>query len=310
MDYLARLVSTGNSEWPDSWRFPTADSVADMYLDRRRFLALSGLALAGCGAGGGSSGDVQAPPGGYSIGRRFPSTVLVPGKVRLPISLQANGESVRQGPARLTGKMVDDQGNVVMDSLVAVRRGAGLAIPFWAFEAEVAAPGFYTLQVDDGPADGLGVQINDPAQVAVPLVGQPLPPFATPTVGDGRGVDPICTRDPMCPLHELTLTEALATGKPVAYLIGTPAYCQTGVCGPVLDFLLAARDKVGDKIAMVHADIYTYSSIKTVSPAVLAYQMDYEPALFIADASGKVVERLDAVWDADELDTALQLVTN
>ena len=52
------------------------------------------------------------------------------------------------------------------------------------------------------------------------------------------------------------------------------------------------------------------SSIKTVSPAVLAYQMDYEPALFIADAAGKVVERLDAVWDADELNTALQLVTN
>ena len=280
-----------------------------MYLGRRRFLALTGLALAGCGASGGSSGDVKAPAGGYSIGRRFPSTVLVPGKVRLPISLQAGGESVLEGPSKLTGKLVDEQGKVVAESLIAVRRGAGLAVPFWAFEAEVAAPGFYTLIVDDGPADGLGVQVNDPAKVAVPLIGQPLPPFATPTVSDGRGVNPICTRDPVCPLHDLTLTEALATGKPVAYLIGTPAYCQTGVCGPVLDFLLAAREKIVDKIVMVHADIYTDNSIKTVSPAVLAYQMDYEPALFIADASGKIVERLDAVWDADELQTALKLVS-
>ncbi len=281
-----------------------------MHLGRRKFLALTGLALAGCGSSGGSSSDVQAPPGGYSIGRRFPSTVLVPGKVRLPISLQAGGEAVLEGPSTLTGKLVDGQGKVVAESMTAVRRGAGLAVPFWAFEAQVAEPGFYTLQVDDGPADGLGVQINDPAQVAVPLTGQPLPPFDTPTVGDGRGVNPICTRDPVCPLHELTLTEALATGKPVAYLIGTPAYCQTGVCGPVLDFLLTARDKFGDKIAMVHADIYTDNSIKTVSPAVLAYQMDYEPALFIANASGIIVERLDAVWDADELDLALKLVTN
>lgn len=281
-----------------------------MQLGRRQFLALTGLALAGCGSSGGSSGDVPAPTGGYSIGRRFPSTVLVPGKVRLPISLQTDGKPVLEGPAKLTGKFIDDQGKVVAESLTAVRRGTGLAVPFWAFEAEVAAPGFYTLLVDDGPADGLGVQINDPAKVAVPLIGQQLPPFDTPTVRDGRAVDPICTRDPICPLHELTLTEALATGKPVAYLIGTPAYCQTGVCGPVLDFLLAARDKLGDKIVMVHADIYTDNSIKTVSPAVLAYQMDYEPALFIADASGKIVERLDAVWDADELDLALKLVTN
>ncbi len=280
-----------------------------MNLGRRRFLALTGLALAGCGTSGGSSGNAKAPPGGYSIGRRFPSTVLVPGKVRMPISLQASGESVLEGPSTLTGKMIDEQGKVVAESLTAVRRGAGLAVPFWAFEAEVAAPGLYTLVVDDGPADGLGVQINDPANVAVPLIGQPLPPFATPTLDDGRGVNPICTRDPICPLHEVTLTDALATGKPVAYLIGTPAYCQTGVCGPVLDFLLTAHEKLGDKIAMVHADIYTDATLKSVSPSVLAYQMDYEPAMFVADASGKIVERLDAVWDADELDAALKLVT-
>jgi hypothetical protein len=281
-----------------------------MHLGRRRFLALTGLALAGCGSSGGSSGDVTAPPGGYSIGRRFPSTVLVPGKVRLPISLQAGGESVLEGPSQLTGKLVDEQGKVVAETLTAVRRGAGLAVPFWAFGAEVTAPGFYTLVVDGGPTDGLGVQINDPAKVAVPLIGRPLPPFDTPTVSDGRGVNPICTRDPICPLHELTLTEALATGKPVAYLIGTPAYCQTGVCGPVLDFLLTAHEKFGEKIAMVHADIYTDGTLKTVSPSVLAYQMDYEPALFIADSSGKIVERLDAVWDADEQEAALKLVTN
>ena len=79
----------------------------------------------------------------------------------------------------------------------------------------------------------------DPADVAIPQVGAPLPPFDTPTVEDGRGVNPICTREPACPLHDVsTQSSALSAGQPVAYLIGTPAYCQTAVCGPVLDLLL------------------------------------------------------------------------
>lgn len=226
----------------------------------------------------------------------------------MPISLSNGSAPVLDGPATITGKLLDAQGKVLVDSLSARRRGAGLAVPFWAFEAEIADPGFYTLMVENGPADGLGVQVNAPEQVAVPRPGQPLPPFDTPTVTDGRGVDPICTRDPMCPLHDITLTDALKSGKPVAYLVGTPAYCQTGVCGPVLDFLLAAHDKLADKVTMVHTDIYTDGTLKTIAPAVFAYQMDYEPALFVADASGTIIERLDAVWDADELDATLAKV--
>ena len=53
------------------------------------------------------------------------------------------------------------------------------------------------------------------------------------------------------------LTDALAAGKPIAYLIGTPAFCQIGVCGPVLDFLLDGQTgSDGDQFAMVHAEVY------------------------------------------------------
>ena len=77
----------------------------------------------------------------------------------------------------------------------------------------------------------------------------------------------------------------------------------------MLDFLLDAHDRLGDAVTMVHADIYTDGTLKTVSPAVLAYQLDFEPVLFLADAAGTIVERLDAVWDRDELDAALALVS-
>ena len=38
-----------------------------------------------------------------------------------------------------------------------------------------------------------------------------------------------------------------------------------------------------------------------MAPAVEAANLTYEPVLFITDASGVVVERLDAVWDQTEL---------
>ena len=54
-------------------------------------------------------------------------------------------------------------------------------------------------------------QLLDPAEVAIPSAGGQLRPFDTPTVDDPRGVDPICSRlEGVCPLHEVTLTQALA----------------------------------------------------------------------------------------------------
>ena len=33
--------------------------------------------------------------------------------------------------------------------------------------------------------------------------------------------------------------------------------------------------------------------------------MEYEPAIYITDASGKIVDRFDAVFDADEINAAI-----
>jgi hypothetical protein len=301
-------------------------------LTRRTFLlaagAGAGLALSGCGSGP-SSNETQGtgaagsddgtagtavddggttPPGVYDLVRRFPITTLVPGRVRLPMSLGRDGVPLVDGPDELRGRIVDEGGTVVVDELVATKRSEGMPNAYWAFVADLPDAGIYTLLVDGAAPQGAAFQLNDPSTVAIPLVGQPLPPVDTPTVADGRGVDPICTRVPPCPLHDVTLAEALASGTPVAYLIGTPAYCSTGVCGPILDLLLELRDEFGD-IAFVHADVYADDTLKTIAPAVTAYALDFEPVLFVADATGTLVARLDAVFDQSEMREALQLVS-
>lgn len=288
-------------------------------LSRRTFLAASGaLALAACGSssddgssdgddggdGGGDVGDIA----GAAVLARFNTYVLTPGFVRLPVSFGKDDVILTDGPDQVTGRIVDLDGNVVIDGLVAAKHNEGIPNAYWLFTAQLDTPDLYRLVVDGADPAGQAVQINEAQFVAIPKVGEALPPFDTPTTDDGRGVDPICTHEPECPLHGITLTEALTQGKPVVYLIGTPAYCQTGFCGPILDLMLEVRDELGDGAVYVHSEVYTDDTITAAAPAVTAYQLDFEPVLYITDASGTIVSRLDAAWDKAEMADAISAV--
>ena len=246
----------------------------------------------------------------FQVVQRFPQ-VLVPGSVRIPISLanQAGLLGKTSGvdlPTELRAQLLNSEtGEVVIADMVAMRHDANIDPPYWPFRVDIAETGIYSLVIEGGTQDGAGVQIMDPATVSIPLIGTSLPGFDTPTIANARGVNPLCTRTPEpCPLHDITLNEALKRGKPIAYLVGTPAHCQTGTRSPALEALLEMRDLVGDRLTMLHTEIYTDDTATIVAPAVEALNMTYEPALFITDAKGALVERFDAIFDAVEITEA------
>lgn len=287
-------------------------------LSRRGFLlgvAATGV-LAACGSDGASSStqdsDVpevsdQIEGARYIIAQRFPPNVQEPGTLRLPISLaSSDGALIQDGPATLGAQVTDIDGTPLGDRISAKRRDVAPG-PYYDFRTDVAEAGVYYLVVDGGPSQGAAFQVMEPGTVTVAGPGQPLPPFDTPTVADARGVDPVCTREPEpCPFHDLTLTEALASGKGVMYLVGTPAFCQTGTCAPALESIIDVQDQFGDQFTFVHAEVYTDNTATEPAPAVDAAGLTYEPALFVTDASGVVIERLDAVWDQTELVEVLE----
>jgi len=246
----------------------------------------------------------------FQVVQRFPQ-VLVPGSVRIPISLanQAGLLGKTSGidlPTELRAQLLNaENGEVVIADMVAMKHDANIDPPYWPFRIDIAEIGIYTLVIEGGTQDGAGVQIMDPATISIPLIGTPLSGFDTPTISNPRGVNPLCTRTPEpCPLHDITLNEALKRGKPIAYLVGTPAHCQTGTCAPALEALLSMRELVGDRITMLHTEIYSDDTATVVAPAVEALNMTYEPALFITDAKGVLVERFDAIFDAVEITEA------
>lgn len=254
--------------------------------------------------------DTEATPsdgtgalkGGWAVVQRFPNHPLfTPGDVRLPVSLADETRMLDNGPATITGWIENFNGVRVAD-VTGIRRRDGIPTPYWEVRATLDAAVIYTMRFEHDDGYGATFELFDRADVKTPDTGTPLAPFDTPTADDHRGVEPYCslTPDP-CPLHEVTLTEALKAGKPVAYLVGTPAHCSTGTCTPGLQFLVEEHERVGDKIVMVHADVYADAEATTVAPAVEALGAQYEPIIYFCTADGVIVDRLDGVWDRSEL---------
>jgi hypothetical protein len=277
-------------------------------ITRRSFLAAgSSLTVAGVAGLAGLAGcSKQAAARPFSVARRFPNEVLVPGPVRLPVSIVRDGTVQLSGPDTLSGRIVAADGSVVATAS-AVRRDVDPQVPpYWAFRAEVPAAGLYALRVDGDDGDGAAFEVFADAAVTMPHVGSVLQPFDTPTVDDHRGVEPYCSLTPApCPLHDITLTDALQAGTPVVYMVGTPAHCQTGTCAPGLQFLMATRARVGAAVTMVHADVFADNAGTVVSPAVNALGLSYEPVAYLCRADGTIAEQLDGVWNQSEIDEAV-----
>ena len=250
-------------------------------------------------------------PSDIQLVQRFPQ-VLVPGEVRLPISLaQQSGiittDSDFKFPESLSAKIVDlSTDKVIIETISAKLHGVEISLPYYPFYAEIAAAGNYVLIVSGGPQDGAAFSVLERNQVLVPKTGDSLPSFDTPTFADHRQVEPICTRQPKpCPFHEVTLSDALKLGVPVAYLVGTPSHCSTGTCSPALDGLIEVATRVGNRAAFVHAEVYADKAATVIAPAVKALGLTFEPTLFIVDATGEIIQRLDAVFDSLEITDAL-----
>jgi hypothetical protein len=138
-----------------------------------------------------------------------------------------------------------------------------------------------------------------------PPVGAPAPRAPSPTTADRLGVKPICTRRPQCPLHDVSLSELIGTGMPVAAMFATPALCVSRYCGPVLDELLDVMGSYENRIRFVHIEIYKSNRGVKRSPTVDAWNLPSEPWLFTIDGTGVINARLDGAFGGDEIAHAL-----
>lgn len=278
-------------------------------------VALGGLAAA-CGDDGETVSEGVGSGPEQQLQALFPrdaAFVAAATPARLPYTLvDAEGVPVASIDEPLTFTISFD-GEPVGEPVEVAVHDEDVPRPYLPLYATFPRPGLY--DIDTTYRDerlNSQVQVFPATDVRQPLVGMQLPPASTPTVTQSFDVDPICTRAPQCPFHEVDLTTVLGTGVPVVVLLATPAYCQTAACGPILDLLIdeaAGRDG----LVVIHAEVYKNpKGVPDLSQAQLAplpetYDMLWEPSLFVTDAANTIVARGDIVVDRAEMAQMLDL---
>jgi hypothetical protein len=143
----------------------------------------------------------------------------------------------------------------------------------------------------------------------VPRVGQRAPLIHTPTAaGAGGDLAKITTRIPPDTQNRVDYANVLGR-KPIVLLFATPQFCQSRVCGPVVDVAEQVKRTYGERVAFIHMEIYKENNpSKGVVPQVQAFHLPSEPWAFAIDRRGTIGAAIEGAFGVEELTRAVKMV--
>ena len=117
--------------------------------------------------------------------------------------------------------------------------------------------------------------------------------------------------DPLPEMYQTSVEEALAQGQPFLVVFATPAFCQSRICGPVVETVASLIPDYGEDIAFIHIEPYNLDLIRAggkVEPSVeaKAWGLPSEPWVFLVDSSGLLTAKFEGIVTFEELDKAIK----
>jgi hypothetical protein len=136
----------------------------------------------------------------------------------------------------------------------------------------------------------------------VPKVGQKAPFIHTPTAADVNGdLSKITTRIPPDTQNKVDYADVLGK-EPIVLTFATPQFCQSRVCGPVVDVAEQLKHVYGDRVAFIHMEIYKDNDPnKGVRSQVGAFHLPSEPWMFAIGRNGRIEAEIDGAFGLEEL---------
>ena len=174
----------------------------------------------------------------------------------------------------------------------------------WGVEVQVQLP--------EGTTLSKAIRFEVEADSAAVLPGEAAPHSDNPTSED---VDNDLSRltsasQPNPAFYQQSIAEAVTSGRPTLILFATPAFCQTRFCGPGYEIVSAIQQRYGPALNVVHVEVYQGLPDPAASSWPLAAAMDdfglaTEPWLYLVDAAGTVVYRVEALFTQAEIERQL-----
>ena len=298
-------------------------------------LVTTALLAAACG--GGSSVDTPNFPKVVSLGKGelFPTI---------------NNGSLGVGENRVSMSVIDRDDNRVLDAALHVRYyDLNGAKPKFASEADARFIGTQLSYVDeqsggektatgddgvyvtsamfDEAGDwGAEITVTRSGRTLAPIpfrfnvqehsielgIGDAAPASVQPTLATASSIEEIDSSAPPRPaMHDITIADALKTGKPLVIAFATPAFCRSRTCGPVMDNVmdpLAAR-YAADAI-FIHVEPYVLrdqreANIENPIPATREWRLQSEPWVFVVDRQRRIAGKFEGIMAADEVEGVL-----
>ncbi len=187
---------------------------------------------------------------------------------------------------------------------------------------EFAEAGEYLLTVTPVGGDVKGdahIPVTVLADAPVPSVGDTPPSSQTKTLGDGLELVEVTTAyEPDASLYEVSVADALASGRPSVIVFATPAFCTSPTCGPQVDTVAELKEAHPDAANYIHVELYDNPagiqgdlSRAQLVPAAEEWGFTRLPGwtneswVFVLDADGVIRERFEGFATLGELEAAL-----
>jgi hypothetical protein len=179
----------------------------------------------------------------------------------------------------------------------------------------------FTAAFPDGRREQVRADFDVAATGSTPAIDAPAVSVDTPTAADvGGDLAKVSTdKAPNPAFYGTSVADALAAKQPFVLVFATPAFCQTAICGPMLDNVKAVA---ADYPTLTFINVEPYKMAFTegrLQPELAnsqlqaaawtdAWGLRTEPWIFVVDGAGKVTAKFEAAVAKDELKAAFDAV--
>ncbi|MFQ5880771.1 MAG: hypothetical protein ACE5IZ_11455 [Dehalococcoidia bacterium] len=196
-----------------------------------------------------------------------------------------------------------------------------------------------TATVDGKTYDPVTAAFEVREQSLSPAIGDPAPRSQQTILADVADITEIDTSDPPNPdMHNMTIADAVTSGKPTLIVFATPAFCVSRICGPTKQMVDDLYDKYKGQANFVHVEPYFLEEARQglglcpvpifnlqfardpfdpdcprlapnqLPPPSEDWRLETEPWVFVVDDEGNIGAKFEGVVATSEIESALQQV--
>jgi hypothetical protein len=174
----------------------------------------------------------------------------------------------------------------------------------FGLKATVALPGEDSVEVP--------FRFNVLERSSEPMIGDDAPRSVSATVQTSESIEQIdSSSPPRTHMHDITIADAIASGRPSVIAFATPAFCRSRTCAPVMDTVMDPLfDRYGERAQFLHIEPYALEDlragfIQTPEAVTREWGIQSEPWIFVVGSDGRVAAKFEGISGIAEVEAAL-----